>query len=94
MKSLKVILFNLVLFILSISIVNAEEVSIKSIDLISKSEHAIEKSSPTYEGLELNLDIKFERLNDFIEYKIIIENPTNKDFYLELENISNSEYIT
>ena len=74
-------LFSILLSLLFIPVlVKAEGVSIKSIELDSKSDNTTVKSEPTYEGLELNFDLGFKAKDDFAKYKVIIKNDTDTDY--------------
>ncbi len=84
----------LVLFFLFIPIVYAEEnIVIESIELDSKSDNATIVNEATSEGLSINFDIKFEKVNDFVKYKMVINNKTNVDYKIS-DVASDSEYIT
>ena len=95
MKKISVVLIVIFVIFLLIPNLKAEDtVKIKSISLESKSINAYEKSVPTYNGLDLNFDLEFRELNDYVKYKIIIENNTDKDYFLEEDlNFNNSEFM-
>lgn len=95
MKKLNIILIVAFITLLFIPNLKAEDtIKIKSIILESKSVNAYEKSSPSYEGLDLNFDLEFREVSDYVKYKIIIENNTDKDFFLEEDlSFNNSEFI-
>ena len=89
-----IILFIMILTILFIPNVYAENVSIESITLDSKSDSAEELNEAKYSNLKINFDIKFAHKDDYIKYKILINNPTD-EYYEILDNNNNiSEYIT
>ena len=97
----KIYLFILALTtLITTNIVKAEDTKtedllyIESVELVSKSETAIEKTPPTFKGLNINVDVKLVNLLDFIEYKIIVKNKSDKELELELETIdSPSDHI-
>ncbi len=90
MKKISYLIFTIFVSILMIPFVFAESISIKSIDLLEKSETATVKSEPTFSGLEINYDLSFENLNDYVQYKIAIENSTDKDYSINMnDKISN-----
>ena len=70
-------------------------VSIKSIELIEKSEHTTELESPTYEGLEIFFHVKFQELHDKAKYKIIIENVSNNKYEITTnDSFGGTDYTT
>ena len=80
--------------------VNAEntcdvsKVTVKSIEMIHKSNNVVESSSPEVDSNSLSMDIKMDEVNDFITYKIVINNNTNEDFKLNTKSITlNSNYL-
>ena len=90
MKKNSYLIFTIFVSILMIPFVFAESISIKSIDLLEKSETATVKSEPTFSGHEINYDLSFENLNDYVQYKIAIENSTDKDYSINMnDKISN-----
>lgn len=97
MKKAKLILIIFIITsILFITKLFAEEtVSIKSIELDYISESAIEKSTPTIDGLGINLDVEFREVDNYIKYKLIIKNDTEKEYDLDEDTgFLNSDYVT
>ena len=86
----KLILF--IMILLFPMLVNAEEnnLVLKSITLEKLSEDVEELSPATIEDNKINLDLKMYEVGDTAEYKVTIQNPTDKDLYLE-QNIVNTE---
>lgn len=95
MKKIKYLLFSLLIGIIMIPIVMAENtVEITDIELDSKSDNVTIKNEPTFSGLEMNYDIRFLEVGNFVKYKVTIKNNTNNDFTIqEEETFSESEYI-
>ena len=89
----KLFLIIILSFIFIPNVVAKEEVYIEEISLDSKSETCI-KSDVNFNGLNVNFDIKFQTLNDFAKYKIIINNSSSEDYELDLKNNSISDYIS
>ncbi len=89
---LKVLFIFLLSFIFVSNVYAAENVSIESITLDSKSDNAEEINDASYEALSIKFNIKFYEVDDYVKYKIIINNSTNMDYEMS-ENKSNSEYI-
>ena len=74
--------------------VYAEEgVAIESVSLDSKSDDAVIVSDATFDGLSLKFDIRFDDINDFVKYKLVIKNSTDTSYELT-ESTSSSSYIT
>ena len=71
----------------------AEGVAIESVDLDSKSTNAVIVSDATFEGLSLKFDIKFDDIDDFVKYKLVIKNSSDSSYELT-ESTSSSSYIT
>ena len=91
----------IILLILTVSMfvipkVFAEKtVEIKSIELDSKSDNVIINSEPNVNGLTMSYDLSFTQVNDFVKYKVIIANNTEKDYKISEETKFNeSEYIS
>ncbi len=87
-------IFLLILLLMTPTFVFAKDnVEITRVDLLDNSEDVVIEE-PTFRGLETNFNIKFNEVEDFVKYKIIIDNDTNKDYELSLNNDFNkSEYI-
>ena len=77
------------LFLLLPFIVNAE-VKITNIEQIDITE-GLEVDDPTYKDLSINFNIKFNKVEDFIKYKVTIKNDTNKDYELGTSNNESKE---
>ena len=98
MKLKKLFLYISFIFIIFLGTTNvnaSENVKIKSIDLVDKSDETIETNKATFDGLVMNFDLKFNELNDYVKYKIVIENNESKDYKISVDsNFGNSKYIT
>ena len=96
MNKIKIIIFALLIGLLFIPKLIAEDtVNIKSIELEDLSVNAIENSKPEFEGLNLDFDLEFREVNNYAKYKIIIDNSTDKEYFLSNETFfSDSEYLT
>jgi len=69
-------------------------VCIESVVLDSKSDKARILSKPKYQDLTVKFDIKFKELNDYVKYKIVINNATNEDYMIsEKSDFGDSPYI-
>lgn len=89
-----ILLLIMILTVLFIPNVYAENVSIESITLDSKSDSVEELNEVKYSNLKINFDIKFVHKDDYIKYKIVINNPTDEDYEILDNNNKISEYIT
>lgn len=85
-------LFILLLVLIPTLVFAKEQVEITNVELIDSTEN-LDLKDPTFSGLETNFNIKFNEVNDFVKYKIIVNNTSNKDYELSLNNYSKSEYI-
>lgn len=92
----KIMYVLLIISFMFISYVYAENsVEIKSIELDSKSDNVIINNEPTYSGLEMNFDIAFKEKGDFVRYKAVIINNTDKEYTISDDTSFNeSSYIT
>lgn len=75
------------IFSISSNIYAKEDVYIRSAELEEKSEGAIENNTIKYDGLDIDVDLKFSEPNDYVKYKINIKNRTDKDYIISEENI-------
>jgi len=80
----------LIILLLSFCVsVHAEDSSlkIKSITIDSKSDDVEEIEKPTYEGLDVNLSVRVFEENDYIKYKIEIENTSSSEVTLDMSDL-------
>ena len=76
-------IFIIIILVLSYKIVYADNsVSITNIEVDDISDNTIINNIPTINGLSFSMDVTFFEINDFIKYKIEIENDTNEDVTL------------
>ena len=93
-KKIKILLVFFLSFIFIPNVFAEENVSIESVMLDSKSENTEITNEATYEGLSINFDVKFNEVNDYAKYKIVINNQSDEDYEItEDSNFNNSEYI-
>ena len=93
MKIIKKILLILILFFLSTLTIYAENISIETITLDSKSPKTEILDEPTYEGLSIKFNLKFVEVGDFAKYKIVINNEDNEDYEIDINQNDVSNYI-
>ena len=98
MKLKKLILcisFVFIIFLSTTNVYASENVKIKSIDLVDKSENTTETSEATFDGLTMDFNLKFYKTNDYAKYKVVVENNESKDYKILVDsNFGNSKYIT
>ena len=89
----------LLLSLILIPNVNAKECEDNKVCIISSS---VEErtggtqlnSDPTIEDLTLGFDVTLIKLNDYVKYNLVIQNNTDEDYYLNVENFNKSNYVT
>ena len=67
---------------------DASKVTVKSIELVSKTDNVEEKNNPEVDTNNLLMDLKMSEVEDSITYKIIINNDTDEDFKLNTKSLS------
>ena len=73
----------------------AGNVSIESVELDSKTDSAIILNDATFERLTVSFDLKFNDVDDFVKYKLVINNPTDTDYEISKNSsFEDSEYIS
>ena len=76
--------------------INAEgnDILIKSVEVKDKSESTIVNLSD-YEDLTINNEVSLYNLNDYVIYKIVLKNNSDKDYKIEsITDNNDNEYIT
>ena len=95
MKKILLTIVFLILILPMTVFAQAEGISIKSVTLEGKSETTTQLAEPTYNGLELSFSVKFQNLNDFAKYKVIIENTSDTEYEIETVNqFETSSFMT
>ena len=73
---------------------NGNKVTIKSVDLINKSENTKIQSEAYTDGVKLFIDLVFHEKNDYATYKIVLKNNTNSSLYINDSIFNeNKDYI-
>ena len=90
---MKKLLLILLTFLFIPNVYAANNVVIESVTLDSKSDNTEIVNEATYQNLSIKFDIKFNEVNDFAKYKIVINNQTNEDYEISEVN-PNSQYVT
>ncbi len=90
MKKIKCLLL-VILFIPFIVLAEEKNVEIKSIELVEKSDTVEELEKAKFKDLKLNFNLKFNLLNDYAKYRIIIKNNTDKDYEIDNSDTFNEK---
>ena len=93
---MKKVFFLLTIFILlcPIKALALDTVYIKNVEVVETTGSALSTNN-SFNGRDLNLELKFKDLNDSIKFKITIKNDDMEDYFLsELVDTTASEYIT
>ena len=94
MKKIYSLLFVLLISLFFIpNVYAADNVSIESVTLDSKSDSAEVVNEASFEGLKIKFDVRFSAINDFVKYKVVIDNKSNQDYEISEGSISDSQYI-
>ena len=93
MKKILILFLSIILIPINVfaETCNAEGVTIQSIEMLEKAAGAAELSAAKANGTVIDLDISFTRVDDYINYKITIENNTDGDYVLD-ESMFNKKY--
>ena len=95
MKKLSFLIVLFLSFMIMPNVLAKDTVSIESVTVDSKSDSTIIVNDATYNGLSINFDVKFFGVNDYIKYKVVVDNPTNKDYEITSNSDLNiGEYIS
>ena len=94
MKKIKFLLLIVISLFIIPNVYAANDVKIESIDVLEKSESTEILTPATFEGLVVNVDIKFVDLHDYVKYKVVVSNTSDKDYRIR-DNIDfdKSKYI-
>ena len=73
---------------------SAEKISLTNVEIINKSD-TVYVDNITYENKEINNNITFHKVGDFVTYKITIKNNENKNYIIKSISDDNiNQYIT
>ena len=86
---MKKVLLLIILFFIPFIVLAKEDVEIKSIMLLEKSEEVTELENAKYEGLKLNFSLKFVNKDDYAKYKVILKNNSDKDYEIDNQTTFN-----
>ena len=89
MKKILPLIIFIILFIPNVKAENK-----KSVEVDSKSNTTQEVSQPTFNNGVVNINAKFGVIEDYIKYKVIINNSTEKDKFNNSISYLNNVFIT
>lgn len=84
----------ILIFVLFPSFVLAEDVQVKEIKQIEKSEGVEIVSEPKVSDTTVKFDIKLKSIGDYVKYKLVIDNKDDIEYEIDKESFENNEYIT
>ncbi len=95
MKNQRELLFIfLSLFFFPFHVLASGNVSITDVKIDGISDNKLVDQSISYDGMELYVNTRFTEINDYVKYKVTIENADDKDYELsDLKMDNNSDYI-
>jgi len=74
-------------------IVKAESIEIKDLTFVEKTDTAEIIGEPTFKDNDLNINVRFKKMNDYIKYKMTIKNNTDKEYEINTSK-ELSKYVT
>ena len=84
----------ILIFVLFPSFVLAEDVQVKEIKQIEKSEGVEIVSEPKVSDTTIKFDIKLKSIGDYVKYKLVIDNKDDIEYEIDKKSFENNEYIT
>ena len=71
------------------------DISISSVDLMEKSEYTEILEEANFKDLNVSFNIKFNDINDYAKYKVVVKNNSSKDYELEnnINTLNSSNYF-
>ena len=81
-------------FLLFPMVVFAQNVEIKEVKMIEKSENAEIVANPKINELAIDFNIKLNALNDYVKYKVILNNKDDIDYIISKSDFEDNEYIS
>lgn len=83
-----------ILFLLVPFMVKAQDVKIKEVELVDKTDGIEAEEKPEFENLKINFNLNFSKVDEFVKYKVIVENNADKDYEIDdTTSFSDGEYI-
>lgn len=94
MKKMLNTIIAILIFVLFPSLVLAEDVQVKEIKQIEKSEGVEIVSEPKVSDTTVKFDIKLKSIGDYVKYKLVIDNKDDIEYEIDKKSFENSEYIS
>ena len=94
MKKMLNTIIAILIFVLFPSLVLAEDVQVKEIKQIEKSEGVEIVSEPKVSDATIKFDIKLKSIGDYVKYKLVIDNKDDIEYEIDKKSFENNEYIT
>ena len=94
MKKMLNTIIAILIFVLFPSFVLAEDVKVKEIKQIEKSEGVEIVSEPKVSDTTVKFDIKLKSIGDYVKYKLVIDNKDDIEYEIDKKSFENNEYIT
>ena len=94
MKKMLNTIIAILIFVLFPSFVLAENVQVKEIKQIEKSEGVEIVSEPKVSDTTVKFDIKLKSIGDYVKYKLVIDNKDDIEYEIDKKSFENNEYIT
>ena len=88
---MKKLLFLLILLIPFMVFAADDNITIKSVNLVDKSPDASYITEPTFSGNNVNFDLQFSKVSDYLEYEVVIHNGTNDTYIIEENSASSAD---
>ncbi len=94
MKKIKLLLLILIGLFIIPNVHAASDVKITSVDSLEQSESTEVITPATFKDLTINFDVRFVNLKDYIKYKVVVSNDSDKDYrIINNTSFSPSKYI-
>ena len=94
MKKMLNTIIAILIFVLFPSFVLSENVQVKEIKQIEKSEGVEIVSEPKVSDTTVKFDIKLKSIGDYVKYKLVIDNKDDIEYEIDKKSFENNEYIT
>ena len=94
MKKILNAIIAILIFVLFPSFVLAENVQVKEIKQIEKSEGVEIVSEPKVSDTTIKFDIKLKSIGDYVKYKLVIDNKDDIEYEIDKKSFENNEYIS
>ena len=94
MKKILNTIIAILIFVLFPSFVLAENVQVKEIKQIEKSEGVEVVSEPKVSDTTIKFDIKLKSIGDYVKYKLVIDNKDDIEYEIDKKSFENNEYIS